>query len=259
LITGVSRNRWLKAQAHELDFWKCWRDAPAYAGFDVARFWTDQYSKLGAAADTFTGRHVVDIGCGPAGFVHFIPDAAARIRIDPLLAQYAQRLPLSEPQLSIAAAGEALPLASASMDVCLTFNVLDHMQDPRRALDEIFRILKPGGRLFVMTHTFPAWVLPVLWLDRLHPHHWTVGTLVGLISERFEIVHQHHERRHFESAWHNWKHAAGNLIVSSSYFAAKPRCASPFCGYSPKVTVIAPSRSVRSAGSLDLSGCPKGL
>jgi 2-polyprenyl-3-methyl-5-hydroxy-6-metoxy-1,4-benzoquinol methylase len=43
----------------------------------------------------------------------------------------------------------ALPLASASVDVAFCMEVLEHVPDDERALREIARVLKPGGRLVV--------------------------------------------------------------------------------------------------------------
>jgi ArsR family transcriptional regulator len=45
---------------------------------------------------------------------------------------------------------EALPLASASMDVALFSQSLHHAQHPDRAVAEAHRILKPGGRILVL-------------------------------------------------------------------------------------------------------------
>jgi SAM-dependent methyltransferase len=43
--------------------------------------------------------------------------------------------------------GTTLPLADASVDFAISFEVLEHVLDERRALEELHRVLKPGGRL----------------------------------------------------------------------------------------------------------------
>jgi SAM-dependent methyltransferase len=45
---------------------------------------------------------------------------------------------------------ERVPLADASVDVALLSQALHHAQDPRRALAEAVRIVKPGGRVLVL-------------------------------------------------------------------------------------------------------------
>jgi 2-polyprenyl-3-methyl-5-hydroxy-6-metoxy-1,4-benzoquinol methylase len=42
-----------------------------------------------------------------------------------------------------------LPYADASFDAVLSMGVLEHVQDPEGSLDELHRILRPGGRIYV--------------------------------------------------------------------------------------------------------------
>jgi SAM-dependent methyltransferase len=54
-------------------------------------------------------------------------------------------------------AGENLPYLHASFDLVLSHEVLEHVQDDRVSLEEIFRVLKPGGRLilFIPNRGYP--------------------------------------------------------------------------------------------------------
>jgi SAM-dependent methyltransferase len=225
-VKAVSRDRWQASQRLELDFWKHWTQAAPYRNLDIPAYWTEELAHFGCSRELFSGLRVVDIGCGPYGLIHFLDNAALRIRVDPLLLQYESKMSLQDPQISLSALGEHLPLASGSVDVAICFNALDHMCDPSAALSEVRRVLRPGGTLLLMIHTFPRWVRPFFWVDRLHPHHWTASGFVDQVGRVFSVEHVETCHRRFSvplSKWilpSSWKYLAGNLVVASTYVRA---------------------------------------
>ena len=225
-MKAVSSQRWQASQRLELDFWKHWNEAAPYQNLDIPKYWAEELTRFGCTREIFTGRRVLDIGCGPYGLIHFLDNAAQRVRLDPLLPSYENRMRLTGPQLSIAALGEQLPLATESVDVAICFNALDHMRDPGAALREIRRVLRPGGTLLLMIHTFPAWTRPFFWVDRLHPHHWTASAFASQVGEVFRVRSLDTSHRRFEvpvSKWilpSSWKYLAGNLVVAGTYVRA---------------------------------------
>ena len=222
----VPEARWREAQAHELDFWQHWRSIPVYRNVDLAAYWAGECRRFGLPPDFFHGKRVLDVGCGPVGLIHFVPGAALRIRVDPLLTDYREKLPLAEPGYSLAAAGEELPLPDSVADVAICFNALDHMRDPGKALAELHRVLRPGGTLLLMVHTFPAWVMPLLAVDRLHPHHWTASQFARQAAQHLRVIREHSERRVFDvpggQRWWpaNWKYLAAGAVLSTTYIVA---------------------------------------
>jgi ubiquinone/menaquinone biosynthesis C-methylase UbiE len=58
---------------------------------------------------------------------------------------------------------ECLPFADASFDVVYSWGVLHHSPNTQRAVDEVRRVLRPGGRAAVMVYHRPALVGKVLW------------------------------------------------------------------------------------------------
>jgi SAM-dependent methyltransferase len=66
------------------------------------------------------------------------------------------------------AAAENLPFARASFDLVLSHEVLEHVRDDGQAVDEIIRVLKPGGRLllFVPNQGYPFETHGIYWRGR---------------------------------------------------------------------------------------------
>ena len=56
------------------------------------------------------------------------------------------------------ARGELLPFEDETMDAILSFDVFEHVQDVERNLNECYRVLKTGGKLFVV---FPSYFHPI--------------------------------------------------------------------------------------------------
>jgi SAM-dependent methyltransferase len=77
---------------------------------------------------------------------------------------------------------QLLGIRDASFDVVLCTEVLEHLPEPQRAIDEMFRVLTPGGQLLLTTR----------FLFPIHdaPHDYFRFTKYGLrhLLRRFEIV-----------------------------------------------------------------------
>ena len=77
---------------------------------------------------------------------------------------------------------QALGLAGASFDIVLCTEMLEHVPEPQRAVDEMWRVLKPGGLLLLTTR----------FLFPIHdaPHDYFRFTKYGLrhLLRRFDIV-----------------------------------------------------------------------
>lgn len=55
------------------------------------------------------------------------------------------------PGIQIVSDAKAMGVADAAFDVVLCTEVLEHIPEPQRAIDEMFRVLKPGGTLLLTT------------------------------------------------------------------------------------------------------------
>lgn len=58
---------------------------------------------------------------------------------------------------------ERLPFADGTFDIVYSYGVLHHSPDTARAVAELRRVLRPGGRALVMVYHVPSWVGFMLW------------------------------------------------------------------------------------------------
>lgn len=110
-------------------------------------------------------RSAIEIGSGPYPAL-----AAAKwkraVAVDPLADGFVSEglvVPECSHVVFLAATGEAVPLPGGSADLIVIENCLDHVSDQQRVLEEIRRLLIPGGYLWLLVdlscHT-----------DEMHPH-----------------------------------------------------------------------------------------
>jgi len=97
---------------------------------------------------------VLDIGCGMQPYRSMVgADVTEYVGVD-------REGALSRP--TVVGTAEALPFPDGSFDAVLSTQVLEHLPDPRRALDEAARVLRVGGTL-VLT-------VPGVWPTHEAPH-----------------------------------------------------------------------------------------
>jgi SAM-dependent methyltransferase len=136
-----------------------------------------------ALLDVREGLSVLDVGCG-AGYL--LGKAAARagaalgVDLDGDRLRSAREAILhgKRPNYGLvafaAADGQHLPFADASFDRIICTETLEHVLDPRLILEQLARVLKPGGRLAVSV-----------------PHHRCEAMLCRLIKGYFEFPGGH--------------------------------------------------------------------
>jgi len=92
--------------------------------------------------------NVLENGCGVGMYVeHLAPFGGTVVGLEYDFERAAEARTKSPHILK--AAGESLPLPSATFDLILSHEVIEHVQNDRSAICEIVRALKPGGRAVI--------------------------------------------------------------------------------------------------------------
>jgi SAM-dependent methyltransferase len=97
--------------------------------------------------------HVLELGCGPGKYVGLLANSGFQVTgVDPLRFPTWEQLE-SNPKVTLIPGvyGESLPFADHSFDAVVCLSALLYFDDPHRGLEEMKRVLKPGGMLLVRT------------------------------------------------------------------------------------------------------------
>jgi SAM-dependent methyltransferase len=163
---------------------------PQYAGqrayFDAefARYgeyrlerWRVGYLRRLAAAQALggDGAPLVDVGVGGSGYTVIEAARAGRsavgcdLSLEGLRAakRFAEAEGVADRVLFVCCSAEKLPFESASFDVGLAIAVLEHVPDDDAAVDELARVLRPGGRAWVTVPHELRSFSPLLWPPNL--------------------------------------------------------------------------------------------
>ena len=169
---AVSQERWQEAQKWELNHWVqaqaarsrfgknyIWKIAsslgllPRYRGEDWNAWWRekfDNYRFLPAQV-----KNAIEVGCGPYTNVRLMMDCCQMEHLvlsDPLIRTYAKfKLTFVNDMYRKVACIlddhpiEELPFADGYFDLVVMINVLDHVRDAAECMEQVVRVLRPGG------------------------------------------------------------------------------------------------------------------
>lgn len=177
----------------------------------VADLWT------GATGNSATGRTVLDVGGGPGYFASAFEAAGMHyIGVEPDPREM-HAGPAGEPGAGtfVRASGTALPFADASVDICLSSNVAEHVAQPWRLGNEMLRVTRPGG-LAVLSYT--------VWLGPFGGHEMGLTHYLGgaRAADRYARKHGHRPKNDYGSSLFavsaadglEWAASTGSLIAA---------------------------------------------
>jgi ubiquinone/menaquinone biosynthesis C-methylase UbiE len=115
-----------------------------------------EYAAVMELARVRPGLRIIDIGCGTGIYTNELCDAGAKVvgvDISPeMLAIAAEKNKRHGKNVSFVAGDAAsLPFADGSFDMAVSISAMEFFADPAKCLQEMYRVVKPGGRLIVAT------------------------------------------------------------------------------------------------------------
>lgn len=141
-----------------------WNDddvVPVVTNPDLA-FLFNQMTRLTLQeVDAKEGEYILDVGCGRAIDAAKLAEAGATVvGVEPsnvMLVRAGQHLTKVGREVALVQGiGEHLPFREGAFDKVLCKGALDHFLSPSKTMEEIFRVLKPGGEVIVSIANFES-------------------------------------------------------------------------------------------------------
>ena len=153
-------------------------------------------------------RRILEVGCATGELLQVIREAGnpdvVGLEPEPTAAETARDRGLTVLTGTLA----TVQFAPESFDVVLLQHVLEHLAEPRRALEQIWLLLRPGGSVIIWVPNGASWAATVFgdaWMGYDPPRHrsvFTPATLRQLLAETgFTVLEEHHEWHGLEWAW----------------------------------------------------------
>ncbi len=99
--------------------------------------------------NTFKNKIIVDIGCGPMGTLSPF-EAKLKFGVDILANIYHREFDLAKHNIIyLNCHAHQLPFLDEFVDVVLSRNALDHVDNFEKTIEEIWRVLKPNGEIYL--------------------------------------------------------------------------------------------------------------
>ena len=157
--------------------------------------------KIADAAERYSvkvaDRDVLDLGCYDgavtSSLLQLSPRSVIGTDIDEIAVETARNKFADQAIEFHVNTSETIPIDDGSIDTIISYDVFEHVEDPAAALDECWRVLRPGGQVLIGT-----WG----WYHPFAPHLWSVMPVPWahvLFSERVMLRVC---RRIYQSDWY---------------------------------------------------------
>lgn len=160
------------AWAYARTFWTLWklRNSIAAADYDyraydspipLQRYW--QRSRYRHIVGLIDGQGaVLDVGCGSSHIIGALPKGSVALDVLINKLRFARRFRTPR----VCGSGFALPFADESFPCVLCSQVIEHVPMVPSMIDELCRVLEPGGRLVLGTPDYDRWEW--VWIEKMY-------------------------------------------------------------------------------------------
>jgi ubiquinone/menaquinone biosynthesis C-methylase UbiE len=134
-----------------------WGSKEFFEEVERFRYETQPFMERIVGFGRFAGKTLLEVGCGlGTDLLEFAKGGAIVTGVD----LTPQSIELVEKRFALAnlavnarvSDAEHLPFADNSFDVVYSFGVLHHTPNTQQAIDEVYRVLKPGGKIIIMLY-----------------------------------------------------------------------------------------------------------
>lgn len=154
--------------------------------------WYEHWHRYHFAAPFAAGKAVADVACGEGYGSALLARKAlevAGIDASAETVALARRRYGGPPNLRfLEGRCEAMPLGKASVDLVVSFETLEHLEEPRALIAEAARVLRPDGVLMVSTPNKTIYTDRTGYHNPYHPSELYESEFVDALRERFPAV-----------------------------------------------------------------------
>jgi SAM-dependent methyltransferase len=149
------------------------------------------------------GKRCLEVGCARGTVSHFLRSAGGSwVHADTDRSNVGAAITLIKDGV-LQIPPDVLPFPDATFDVIVSLDYLEHVQDDQSALSELWRVLKPGGRLLISTPTTG----PRFLLNKIKP-------LIGLTLDKYGHVREGYDLEQLNS---RLRQQGYSILASSTY------------------------------------------
>jgi ubiquinone/menaquinone biosynthesis C-methylase UbiE len=156
------------------------------------QIWYEHWHRYHFASGFAAGKAVVDVACGEGYGSALLARTAARVTGIDASAEtiaLARRRYGGRPNLDyVDGRCESMPVDDASADLVVSFETLEHLENPRALIAEAARVLRPEGLLMVSTPNKSVYTDRTGYHNPYHPSELYESQFVDALRERFPVL-----------------------------------------------------------------------